>query len=64
MYCRQHFKENYKEMYEIWRQHNPEYRMYVDVKKVMNQKNYIMKYKKIMEMEVEGIKRKLQESKK
>jgi len=24
MYCRQHFIENYKKMYEIWRQHNPE----------------------------------------
>jgi hypothetical protein len=34
----------------------------MDAKKLMNQKNYIMKHKKIMEMEVEEIKRELQES--
>ena len=28
MYCRQTFTENYKKMYEIWRQRNPETRMY------------------------------------
>jgi len=49
-------------MYEIWRQHNTEYRMYMDAKKLMNQKNFIMKHKKIMEMEVEEIIRELQES--
>jgi len=47
-------------MYEIWRQHNPECRMYMDAKKLMNQKTYIMKHKKIMDTEVE-IKRELQE---
>jgi len=36
--------------------------MYMNAKKLMNQKNYIMKYRKIMEMEVEEIKRELQES--
>jgi len=55
MYCRQHFTENYKEVYEIWRQRNPECRIYLDAKKLMNQRNYIMKHKKIMEMEVEEI---------
>jgi hypothetical protein len=40
MYCRQHFTENYKKVYEIWRQHNPECRMYMDAKKLMNQKLY------------------------
>jgi len=54
-YCRQHFTENYKKMYEIWRQRNPECGMYIDAKKLMNQKNYIMKHKKITEMEVEEI---------
>ena len=49
-------------MYEIWRQRNPECGMYIDAKKLMNQKNYIMKHKKITEMEVEEIKRQLQES--
>jgi len=62
MYCRQHFTENYKKVYEIWRQRNPECEMYMDAKKLMNQKNYIMKHKKITEMEVEEIRRELQES--
>ena len=57
MYCRRHFTENYKKMYEIWRQSNPESRMYMDAKKLMNQKNYIMKHNKITEMEIEGNKK-------
>ena len=32
MYFRQHFTENYKKMYEIWRQRNPESRMQMDGK--------------------------------
>ena len=36
--------------------------MYMDAKKLMNQKNYIMKHRKITEMKVEEIKRELQES--
>jgi hypothetical protein len=64
MYCRQHFTGNYKEMYEIWRRRNPECRIYMDAKKLMNQKNYItrMKHNKITEMEIEEIKRELQAS--
>jgi hypothetical protein len=62
MYCRQHFTENYKTLYEIWTQHNPNCRMYMDAKKLMNQKNYIMKHKKIMEMEIGEIKREMQTS--
>jgi len=62
MYCRQRFTENYKKVYEIWRQHNPECKMYMDAKKLMNQRNNIMKHKKITEMEVEEIRRELQES--
>jgi len=57
MYCGLHFTENYEKMYEIWRQRNPECRMYMDAKKLINQKN-----KKITETEVEEIKRELQES--
>ena len=34
--------------------------MYMDAKKLMNQKNYIMKHNKITEMEIEEIKRELQ----
>jgi SAM-dependent MidA family methyltransferase len=40
---------------------NPECRMYMDAKKLLNQKNYIMKHKKIMEMEIVEKKRELQE---
>ena len=47
-------------MYEIWRQRKLECRMYMDAKKLLNQKNYIMKHKKIIEIEVEEIKRELQ----
>ena len=47
-------------MYEIWRQRNPESRMYMEVKKLMNQKNYIMKQNKITEMEIVEIKKELQ----
>jgi len=36
--------------------------MYMDAKKLMNQRNYIMKHKKITEMEVQEIRRELQES--
>jgi hypothetical protein len=48
MYCRQHFTENYKKSYEIhvWRRRNPECRIYMDAKKLMNQKSYIMKHKR------------------
>ena len=51
-------------MYEIWRQRNPTCRMYIDAKKLMNQKNYIMKHNKITEMEIEEIKREMQISQK
>ena len=47
-------------MYEIWRQRNSESRMYMDTKKLMNQKNYIMKHNKITEMETEEIKKEMQ----
>ena len=36
--------------------------MYMDAKKLMNQKNYIMKHNKITEMEIEEIKREIQTS--
>jgi hypothetical protein len=35
---------------------------YMDAKKLMNQKKYIMKHKKITEMEFEEIKREMQTS--
>jgi hypothetical protein len=57
MYCKQYFTTNYKKVYEICRQRNPECRKYMDAKKFMNQKNYIMKNKKITESEIEEIKK-------
>jgi hypothetical protein len=36
--------------------------MYMDAKKLMNQRNYIMKHKNITEMDVEEIRRELQEN--
>jgi hypothetical protein len=59
-YCKQYFTANYKKVYEIWRQQNPECRKYMDAKKLMNQKNYNMKNKKITELEFEEIKKELQ----
>jgi len=56
------FYRKLQEVHEIWRQRNPERRMYMDAKKLMNQRNYIKKHKKITEMEVEEIRRELQES--
>jgi hypothetical protein len=34
--------------------------MYMDAKKLLSQKNYVMKHKKITEMEIEEIKREMQ----
>jgi len=62
MFCKQHFTDNYKTMYEIRRQRNTTCRMYMDAKKLMNQKNYIMKHNKITDMEIEEIKREIQTS--
>jgi hypothetical protein len=62
MYCRHHFTEKYKKLYNIWRRRNPECRIYMDAKKLLNQKNCILKHNKITEMEFEEIKRKLQAS--
>jgi hypothetical protein len=39
MYCKQYFTANYKKVYKVWRQRNPECRKYMDAKKLMNQKN-------------------------
>jgi len=62
MYCKQHFRENYRTLYEIWRQWNPTCRMYMDAKKLIYQKNYIMNQNMITEMEIEEIKREMQTS--
>jgi hypothetical protein len=58
----QNLTENYKILYEIWRQRNPTCRMYMDTKKLMKQKNYINKHKNITQVEIEEIKREMQAS--
>ena len=60
MYRKQHFAENYKKMYGIWRRRNRNSRMYLHAKKILNQKNYIMKHKKLTEIKIKEIKREIQ----
>ena len=48
-------------MYEIWRQRNPECRIYGCQETNEPEKLYYEKYEKITEMEVEDIRRELQE---
>jgi hypothetical protein len=60
MRCKQYFTASNKKVYEVWRQRNPESRKYMDAKKIINQKNSIMKNKKT-EVGIEGIKKELRE---
>jgi hypothetical protein len=46
MYCRKCLTDIYEKVYEIWRQQNPDFRMYMDAKKLINQKNSIVEGKK------------------
>ena len=48
--------ENYKEAYKLWRERNPMIRMNIDAKALLNQKNYILKAKRIMAVEIDQIK--------
>jgi hypothetical protein len=59
-YCKQYFTADYKWVYAIWRQQNPECRKYMDAKKIVNQKNCVMKNKKITDVEIEEINKELQ----
>ena len=47
--------ENYKEAYKLWRERNPMTRMNMDAKALFNQKNYILKAKRITAVEIEEI---------
>jgi len=38
MYCRKYLTDNYKTVYETWRQRSPDCRKYMDAKKVINRK--------------------------
>jgi hypothetical protein len=48
--------ENYKAAYELWRKINPNLRANTHAKLVLNQKNYILKNKKISDSEIEELK--------
>jgi hypothetical protein len=48
--------ENYKEAYKMWRDRNPMTRMNIDTKALFNQKNYILKAKRIFTIEIDKIK--------
>ena len=49
--------ENYKEAYKLWRERNPMMRMNMDAKGLLNQKNYILKAKRLTDVEVDEIKK-------
>jgi len=49
-------RENYKEVYKLWRERNPVTRMNIDAKALLNQKNYILKAQRITTVEIDEIK--------
>jgi len=49
-------EEKYNETYKLWRERNPKTRMNVDAKALLNQKNYILKAKRITAFEIDEIK--------
>jgi hypothetical protein len=48
--------ENYKEAYKLWRKRKPMTRMNIDANALLNQKNYILKAKRITAVEIDEIK--------
>jgi hypothetical protein len=48
--------ENYKAAYELWRERNPNLRTNIGTKLLLNPKNYIIKNKKIADIEIDEIK--------
>jgi hypothetical protein len=48
--------EDYKEAYKLWRERNPMVRMNINEKSFLNQKNYILKTKRITAVEIDEIK--------
>jgi len=48
--------ENYKEAYKLWRERNPMTRISIVAKALLNQRNYILKAKRITDVEIDQIK--------
>jgi len=53
---RKDIRKNYKKAYELWRDRNPMTRINLDAKLLLNQKNYILKAKRITAVEIDEIK--------
>jgi hypothetical protein len=47
-------EDSYKKAYELWRMRNPVMRLNIDAKLLLNQKNYILKAKRITTVENDG----------
>ena len=48
-------RENYKEVYKLWRERNTVARINLDAKALLNQKNYILKAQRLTAVEIEEI---------
>jgi len=48
-------RENYKEVYKLWRERNPVARINQDAKALLNQNNYILKAQRITAVEIDEI---------
>jgi len=48
-------RENYKDVYKLWRERNPMTRMNINAKALLNQKNYILKAQRITTVETDEI---------
>ena len=48
--------QNYKEAHKLWKERNPMTKMSMDAKGLLNQKNYILKAKRITAVEFDEIK--------
>ena len=48
-------RENYKEVYKLWRERNPVARINLDAKALLNQKNYILKAQRLTTVEIDEI---------
>jgi hypothetical protein len=48
--------ENYEVAYELWRERNPNFGINIDAKLLLNQKNYILRNKRITDIEIDDIK--------
>ena len=48
-------RENYKEVYKLWRERNPVARINLDAKALLNQKNCILKAQRLTAVEIDEI---------